>query len=65
LLVGVIGVTDQEVNIGENRFVRAPDLQDMEGSRMTTIKAFGLAVSLLLMSLGLVDPMVLSTPIGY
>lgn len=32
---------------------------------MTTIKAFGLAVSLLLMSLGMVDPMVVSTPIGF
>lgn len=32
---------------------------------MTMIKAFGLAFSLFLMALGLVDPMVLSTPVGY
>lgn len=32
---------------------------------MTMIKAFGLAFSLFLMSLALVDPMMLSTPGGY
>lgn len=39
--------------------------QDPSGNHMTTIKAFGLAFSLLLMSLGMIDPMVLSTPIGF
>jgi len=32
---------------------------------MTMIKAFGLAFSLFLMALSLVDPMVLSTPAGF
>jgi len=36
-----------------------------QGRLMTMIKAFGLAFSLFLMALGLVDPMVLSTPAGF
>jgi len=32
---------------------------------MTMIKAIGLAFSLFLMSLGLIDPMVLTTPGGF
>jgi len=36
-----------------------------KGSHMTTIKAIGLAFSLFLLALGLVDPTVVSTPAGY
>jgi len=36
-----------------------------EGCHMTMLKAFSLAFSLFLMSLGLLDPSVLSTPTGF